>query len=328
MRRVLLHHDGKAIPLPTGDTVVGRALECRVRFNDPAVSRMHLRLVVRGGGVIAQNLSTSNGTQLNGTPLEDPIALEDGDVLKIGYLRLRVELVDDPREPRPSAPPTVTLGREAEPGSGILVDEEEIAGEATRPGTGSPAEGLIPISSASVLQALTDGKDHTCPKCRGRCSYFDDTCPRCGYAWPPGRPTSATQEIEVDQVTTRAHPRYPIEVPVVYASETLGIDALVRDLSRGGMFIASDLLDPVGTACELTALPDGHPAVVFQGVVAHVVQAANDHGRPPGLGIQFTGASPDASAWMDRVLGAFERADDDARHLGDPTIDKPIEPEG
>jgi hypothetical protein len=316
MRRAVLHHDGQTIHLPVGDLVIGRGLECRIRFNDPAVSRQHVRLVVREDSVVAENVSRTNGTTINGVAVTEPVVLVDGDVIRIGYRRLRLELTAELRARKPSAPP-IAPGREVEPGSGILADDEEAASEATRPGNPNDPE-----PGATVAQSLADGMGiHTCPGCRARISYFDDVCSRCGYAWPPGRPTSRTQEIEVDAVAVRAHPRYAVEVPVVYASATLGIDALVRDLSRGGMFIASDLLDPAGTPCEITALPDGQAAVRFTGVIVHVVQEANQHGRPPGLGVRFTGASAEAARWLDDVLGGLEQATGALVVRGDPTID-------
>jgi hypothetical protein len=318
MPRVLLHHEGQAIPLPAGDTLIGRALDCRVRFNDPAVSRHHLRLVVREDRVLAQNLSRSNGTLINGVAIVEPVQLRDGDILRIGYRRLRIELASEVRGRKASVPPVITVGQEVEPGSGIMIDDEDAAAEATRPGA---TPGLDTPGTTSLTQSLADGiQEHTCPRCRTRSSYYEDRCPLCGYVWPPGRPSSTTQEIKSDVVATRAHPRYAVEVPVVYSSESLGIDALVRDVSRGGMFIATDLLDPVGTDCALTALPDGHPAVRFTGVVAHVVHEANEHGRPPGLGIKFSSASPEAAAWLERVLGHFEQAASDLLD-GDATLD-------
>jgi hypothetical protein len=313
MARVVIHHEGQSIALPPGDTIIGRALECRIRFNDPAVSRRHLRLVVRGAGVVAQNLSSSNGTLVNGVEITEPVPLVDGDVLRIGHRRLRIELGEDPRDRKKSLPPVMTLGREMAPGSGIFVDDEEEAAEQTRPGE------ILEGGLANLTQSLADAsREHTCPSCRARVAYNDNVCQRCGYTWPSGRPTSNTQEIKVDVVAVRAHQRFAVEVPVVYSSESLGIDAIVRDISRGGMFLASDLLDPLGTECEITALPDGHPAVRFTGVVAHVVQQSNDQGRPPGLGIKFTGASDEASAWLERLVTSFEQAQ--PSYDGDATV--------
>src|SRR5687768_13777448 len=76
--RFVLRHDGRRILLPEGETLIGRSLECRIRFNDPAVSRRHLRIVVESGSAMAWSLG-SNGTLLNGVPLGAARLLGDGD---------------------------------------------------------------------------------------------------------------------------------------------------------------------------------------------------------------------------------------------------------
>jgi hypothetical protein len=94
-------------------------------------------------------------------------------------------------------------------------------------------------------------------------------------------------------------------VPVLYMSDTLTFESNASDLSRGGMFIRTELLDPVGTQCMLTILPDGGTAVVLQAMVAHVVESRQDaHGRPrnPGLGIKFSSLSPEAERWLSGAL--------------------------
>ena len=94
---------------------------------------------------------------------------------------------------------------------------------------------------------------------------------------------------------------------VLPGSDTLTFESQARDLSRGGMFIRTELLDPVGTPCMLTVLPDGGAAVVMQGVVAHVVESRVDRqGRSPGLGVKFASLSPDAERWLGHTLA--ERA--------------------
>src|SRR4029453_15136241 len=100
----------------------------------------------------------------------------------------------------------------------------------------------------------------------------------------------------------RAAPRFVVDLPVIYSSDSLTFDAVVRDVSRGGMFIATELLDPVGTECNITALPDGHPAAPFSAVVVHVASTRSKTGRPAGLGVKFTGSTPEARRWLEQVL--------------------------
>ena len=94
------------------------------------------------------------------------------------------------------------------------------------------------------------------------------------------------------------------------SSSTLTLDALARDISRGGMFIETELLDPVGTPCEITALPDGHSALHLSGVVAHVTDDLTraTMGTVSGLGIRLLGGSPEALRWLEGLLARYEIA--------------------
>jgi predicted component of type VI protein secretion system len=329
MPRFLLVHEGQRILLQEGETLVGRALSCDVRFNDPAVSRQHLRIVVMDGRAAAVNLS-SGGTTVNGERLEQPRRLFDGDLIRIGYQRMLLEVSDDATG---ASAPNRSRAMDAGPGDEPRSTDSEIADEWTRPGedgwrrrrreaafTGdeepvdpeestpppvppgppTPAETVTPTRLAEI-------KINICPRCHARLAPSDDDCHACGYSWPPGHPSARTQEVALEGVMARKEPRYAVSVPVIYSSATLTVHAIVRDLSRGGMFIETDVLDPVGTPCEVTALPNGHAALRLSGVVAHV------SGDPTlahlsGLGIQIVGGSPEALRWLERTVARFAKA--------------------
>ncbi len=264
--RFVLRHDGRRILLPDGETLIGRSLECRIRFNDPAVSRRHLRIVVESGCAMAWSVG-SNGTLLNGTPLSEGRLLGDGDEIRVGFQRLRVDLVDDTAAP--PVPVPLTLDRMPR-ATGVPLDAEGMAGEFTEPGVDGwrrrrlTEEVLLPSRLAEI-------------------------------------------RIPPVEVTPRKSPRFPVAVPVIYSSETLIIDAVVRDLSRGGMFIATDVLDPIGTPCDVTALPEGRPGLRFAGVVAHVADDASPV-RVHGLGIQLVRGSADAMSWLEETISECSQA--------------------
>lgn len=292
MPRVILTFEGQRIVLPVGETLIGRSLDCRVRFNDPAISRHQLRITATADGAFAENLSRTNASRLGGEPLVGVRRLADGDRLGIGYRVLTVNLAHETLElPRVRGP-----AREAAPG--LLVDDDPAPDDDTRPGhTEAPPRPSV----AELLADASFGDERNCPKCRARVSAYSDECPTCGYERPFGLPGSRTLEIDVEAFSRRAHPRFPVVLPVVYASEFLVIDGVARDLSAGGMFVASELLDPVGTDCQVTVLPDGYGALRFSAVVCHVSTEPVD-GRPAGFGVQFSDCDPEAREWLERTL--------------------------
>ncbi|HUS63217.1 MAG TPA: FHA domain-containing protein [Kofleriaceae bacterium] len=311
MERFMLVHEGQRILLPDGETVVGRGPSCNIRFKDPSVSREHVRIVVLEGRAAAANLST-NGTMLNGRRLIDPTRLRPGDELRIGFQSMRIETVSEAPRAELSrdmddydAPSDETraTSRMMQLEHGALGDDD-----LTQPGvTGfqrrrrrQTIEPVLPSSMAEI-------RVHVCPRCSSRIAFNEDSCATCAYAWPHDLASALTQDVNIEHVGTRRDPRYVVRVPVVYSSATLTVDGLVRDLSRGGVFIATEVLDPVGTPCDLTAIPDGSAALRFSGVVAHVREELSPVSAP-GLGIQFIGGARDALDWLDRTIAHFGEA--------------------
>lgn len=88
------------IPLEREEVTLGRALEADVRVNDARASRIHARIRVErdqsnsSARYRITDLGSTNGTLLNGQPVEDAY-LNDGDKLTIGEHLLRFDLLDD-----------------------------------------------------------------------------------------------------------------------------------------------------------------------------------------------------------------------------------------
>lgn len=78
--------DGRRIEVRDGVTL-GRAPQCDVVLEDTKASRQHARLVVTGSVVEIEDLESSNGTLLNGTPVRRRL-LRDGDRIQIGTTTL------------------------------------------------------------------------------------------------------------------------------------------------------------------------------------------------------------------------------------------------
>lgn len=74
--------DGQRIAVRDG-LVIGRVAGCDVVIDDGKASRKHARLHVAGGVVEVEDLGSSNGTLLNGKPVQRRM-LRDGDAIQIG----------------------------------------------------------------------------------------------------------------------------------------------------------------------------------------------------------------------------------------------------
>ncbi len=69
-------------------TTIGRALENDIVVTSKRVSREHARLRRDGWRVILEDLGSTNGTFLNDERVLEPVALHDGDCIKIGDVAL------------------------------------------------------------------------------------------------------------------------------------------------------------------------------------------------------------------------------------------------
>ena len=80
---------GQVVVLDDGATL-GRAGQSSLVLADPAVSAEHVRLQRLRQGWVVVDLGSTNGTLLNQTRIEGQAALNTGDVLAVGNVRLKV----------------------------------------------------------------------------------------------------------------------------------------------------------------------------------------------------------------------------------------------
>ncbi|MBK8023350.1 MAG: FHA domain-containing protein [Chloroflexi bacterium] len=80
--------EGQNIPLVANTITIGRATakaDWEVSLQDPSVSRPHARMEYRDDSWVVADLGSSNGTLVNGTPInEKGRVVKDGDVLTFG----------------------------------------------------------------------------------------------------------------------------------------------------------------------------------------------------------------------------------------------------
>jgi hypothetical protein len=280
VQRVHLEYMGDSVELPLGETVVGRDVACALRFNDPAISRRHLRFIRRQNEVFVEDLGSSNGTLLNGRAVAAPLRIVDGDSIKVGSRVLTVRIADGESE----QPSTLVL-KHFNAGDEI----KKMRSTAT----------TLEMAIAAVPSA-----NQRCPRCAAPVSELDEECATCRYRWGSFRPMSRT-DVRPNPLNRRRHDRQAIELHLVYTSSELEIEAMSRDLSESGVFVCSQVLEPIGTECQLTILVDGGPPIEVRGIVRRVVERPRDD-DPIGLGVEFVDLGEQELAWIRATIERME----------------------
>ena len=135
----------RRVAVERGEFVVGRHSECDLAIADGRLSRRHARLIRTGTGFEIEDLGSSNGTDLNGTPVFEPVQVRSGDVISFGGVEAVAEIavreakpVDEPQ------PPAAAQKRPAAPRSSEAADD----------GGGSSGVPLWAIIGAPVMAAV------------------------------------------------------------------------------------------------------------------------------------------------------------------------------
>jgi len=80
---------GNAYPLHPGSNSVGRDAGVAVNLGwDSSVSRQHAEIVLSPAGGQIRDLGSTNGTKVNGQPVQGPTPLKSGDHVQIGHVSL------------------------------------------------------------------------------------------------------------------------------------------------------------------------------------------------------------------------------------------------
>jgi diguanylate cyclase (GGDEF)-like protein len=85
---------GRIFPLPTGVMLIGRAPDSGIALLDSEVSRNHAQILVEEGRVQVTDLGSTNGTRVNGEPIQGPLELSAGDRLVMGNHVLKLVNLD------------------------------------------------------------------------------------------------------------------------------------------------------------------------------------------------------------------------------------------
>ena len=83
----------RVIELHEGETVrVGRATGNDLLLRNPSVSRFHALFSASASGVVLCDLSSLNGTFVNGMRISAPVDVRSGDVVRIGGREILVQI--------------------------------------------------------------------------------------------------------------------------------------------------------------------------------------------------------------------------------------------
>jgi hypothetical protein len=291
MESVRIEYLGNSIELPFGETVLGRDTTCSLRFNDPAVSRKHLRFVRRDDEVFAEDLGSSNGTKINNRRLGGALTLVDGDKISFGSRELTIHITDSDLDDRSTLLLKGVKSVDEIPNRLMLRDfgSQEIK---------SPRSRTAPIAIVSPLELPAHQR---CPKCAAPVSEVDDECPSCRYNWGSFRAMTNT-DVRPTPVSRRKHDRLAVALRLIYVSSELEIEATTKDLSESGVFVCSQVLDPIGTRCSLTILVDGGPPLAISGIVRRVVEHSDERAVDTGLGVEFVTMGSAELDWIRAVI--------------------------
>lgn len=81
---------GKTFPLGPSN-ILGRSMEnCEIALNDSFLSSQHARLELQGDAWVLEDLNSTNGTFVNEIEVRDATSVEEGDVIRVGRVEMRL----------------------------------------------------------------------------------------------------------------------------------------------------------------------------------------------------------------------------------------------
>jgi predicted component of type VI protein secretion system len=88
-------HQGRVIPVPGAQFLIGRDPQCQLRPASQAISKQHCAILVRDGRVFLKDFGSTNGTLLNDQQVaaNAEVEVKAGDRLKLGPLDFTIQLV-------------------------------------------------------------------------------------------------------------------------------------------------------------------------------------------------------------------------------------------
>src|SRR5438045_7925299 len=99
----------RAIRLTAGETIVGRSRDCDLCIPSSNISRRHCLIALTNGQVTVEDLSSANGTFLNGVRITGARKVRADDELRIGPLTFTIKFEGT----QLNLPPVTTVAKPA-----------------------------------------------------------------------------------------------------------------------------------------------------------------------------------------------------------------------
>ncbi len=85
---------GLSYELKTDKITVGRVEDNSFQVSDPSVSSHHCEILLMGTEVVVRDLSSTNGTFINGKQVTGEAPIPAGQILRLGQVEIRVEGIE------------------------------------------------------------------------------------------------------------------------------------------------------------------------------------------------------------------------------------------
>jgi pSer/pThr/pTyr-binding forkhead associated (FHA) protein len=109
--------EGKVIPITLAQFLIGRDPQCHLRPASPIISKRHCAILRRQDKIFLRDFST-NGTSMNGQPVQGEVELQHGDKVKVGPIEFEVQLeASAPAQAKVNEPTPLPVNKSLQPGS-------------------------------------------------------------------------------------------------------------------------------------------------------------------------------------------------------------------
>lgn len=143
-------HQGKTIPIPVAQFLIGRDESCQLRPSSPVISKRHCAILIKSGKVLVHDFGSTNGTFVNDEKVSGEVEVRHNDKLKVGPLEFLLQ-VDATSTTTPKTGSKSGLSAQTPAPMDEPTKEQKVAAKATT------SEEPDPEQLAAMLLSTDDG---------------------------------------------------------------------------------------------------------------------------------------------------------------------------